>query len=121
MGFAAVQEVRMTTNECYKCGVIFAMPTSLDNHALKSGAAFYCPNGHGQAYTENEADRLRKKLDEQTRIATQQSERAALAERESKKAKATLATLKKRIKNKARTWKPPITPELEIDHGNNDR
>ena len=37
-------------NECYKCGVEFAMPVILDETCQRDKQEFFCPNGHTQAY-----------------------------------------------------------------------
>ena len=37
-------------NECYKCGVEFAMPVVLDETCQRDKQEFFCPNGHTQAY-----------------------------------------------------------------------
>jgi hypothetical protein len=81
MGFAAVQQITLDTEICYKCGVLFAMPAAMLAAVKRDKAQFFCPSGHGQSYIENEADRLRKKLDEQIRETTRQAERALAAER----------------------------------------
>lgn len=114
MAYALLQELELTTEQCCSCSIMFALPTSLERRLRSDGRAFYCPNGHAMSYTESEADRLRKKLDEQTRIATRQAARAKEAEECLAKATAkankvtkTLGNLKRRIKTKERTWKPP--------------
>ena len=48
---------------CYKCGVAFAFSRQFQRRAMESKESFFCPNGHSQYYTENEADRLRKELE----------------------------------------------------------
>lgn len=56
-------ETTLITEECCNCGVLFAMPTAFKAQRLKDKAWFYCPAGHSQQYTENEADRLRAELE----------------------------------------------------------
>jgi hypothetical protein len=46
--------------ECCVCGIYFAMPEELYNSRRRDGRSFYCPNGHAQSYTENDATRLAK-------------------------------------------------------------
>ncbi len=44
---------RVTTlavQECYKCGVAFAMPEGFQKERLRLKNTFYCPAGHGQVY-----------------------------------------------------------------------
>jgi hypothetical protein len=63
---------------CYRCGVVFGMPRALHNTCRRDKQTFYCPNGHGQAYTTSEADELRARLQKQeqaTSIARAEAER----------------------------------------------
>lgn len=70
----------LVTEECYKCGVLFAMPKALKDSALKhtiESAAetihFWCPNGHRQAYIgKNREEELQEQLQRaRDRAATQ--------------------------------------------------
>ncbi len=87
----------LETVDCCNCGVVFAMPAGLLNRFRIHGGTFYCPSGHPQGFTKSEVDRLREKLDQQTRAATEFAERAAIAERAEAKAKQELSRVKKRI------------------------
>jgi hypothetical protein len=61
---------------CIECGVYFGMAKDLDSQRRKNQQGFYCPNGHSQAYSESEADRLRKQLgQEQQRVALERQMR----------------------------------------------
>lgn len=73
--------------ECFKCGVEFAMPHSYREALYRDGGAFYCPNGHGQHYTEN----LRNVLEK-----TKRDRDEALAARD--KVEAELARVRTRVK-----------------------
>jgi len=98
MGFALKQEITLETEECCVCAVTFAMPDRLQRAARADAEVwFFCPNGHRQHYSESEAMRLRKKLDEQTRMATSALERARRAEEGEQKALKETARIKKRI------------------------
>ena len=60
----SIQEVRwLVTDTCASCGIEFAMPMNLRNSRKRDLASFYCPNGHSQAYTESEAERLKRELE----------------------------------------------------------
>lgn len=52
----------MKSEECCVCGVVFAMPSSLQQRLRESGALFYCPSGHPQHYSETEIQKLQKEL-----------------------------------------------------------
>lgn len=54
--------VAMVTDDCCICGVIFAMPTSLQTERLRDGGTFYCPNGHAQHYVETKEQQLEQEL-----------------------------------------------------------
>ena len=66
---------------CCNCGAPIAL---LEDHetALRrdSSKYFYCPHGHSQHFSQSELDRVKAKLEEQTRIATRMAERALAAE-----------------------------------------
>lgn len=54
---------QMITENCYLCGVLFALPAAFERDRRSDQKAFYCPNGHGQSYVgETEAQRLAKQL-----------------------------------------------------------
>lgn len=64
-GFEYVLQDTLVTKNCGSCGVLFAMPSSLEDDCLKDHRKdWYCPNGHARHYIgETEADkqaRLRK-------------------------------------------------------------
>lgn len=45
---------------CCTCGVEFGVPDEYDTHRRNDGRTFYCPNGHGQSYTDSTASQLAK-------------------------------------------------------------
>ncbi len=71
LGFTASLESQV----CINCGVQFAIPTQLNHQLRQTKATFYCPNGHGQIYSESEVDRLKLQLE-----AAEQREKQARAE-----------------------------------------
>jgi hypothetical protein len=36
---------------CYKCHIPFGLPEDFETRARRTHETFYCPNGHGQAWT----------------------------------------------------------------------
>ena len=60
--YTLTKNLTLVTEECFRCGVVFAMPKDMQEHRLRDKGTFYCPNGHGQCYTESEADRLKKQV-----------------------------------------------------------
>lgn len=66
MGLLPMYEQRLdeiVRETCCNCGVVFGVTKFLQDMKIRDKACFYCPNGHGQSYTTNEADRLRKQLE----------------------------------------------------------
>lgn len=63
--------------ECYKCGIVFAVPQYWRQKRLEDHESFWCPNGHSQCYIgKTEAEKLRDELAATKRrleIATQES------------------------------------------------
>lgn len=48
---------------CCNCFTHFAMDRALNSSLRAKGGTFYCPNGHGQHYTESEVQKLKKELE----------------------------------------------------------
>lgn len=71
----------LTIIECSECSSSIALTNEHRGWALKdSRITFYCPRGHAQHYGDSELDRVKAKLAEQTRIATEQAARAQQAQ-----------------------------------------
>jgi len=49
--------------QCCKCGVVFGIEAAFYKILVRDKTSFYCTNGHGQSYTESEADKLRRERD----------------------------------------------------------
>ena len=63
MGTHYVGTVEMYLEQCYKCGMSFAMPQNYNDARRTDHKTFYCPSGHGQAYLcESREDRLAREL-----------------------------------------------------------
>lgn len=48
---------------CSQCGIIYFFPEKWCDTAANEKTAWECPNGHGQQFTDSEADRLRRERD----------------------------------------------------------
>lgn len=97
MSLPLALSMHFETIECCNCGVVFAVSGDLNRNFRQHKQKFYCPNGHGQSYTESEADRLRKQLEAAQRDAEWQKNRAATAERRATKAELAQKRLKRRV------------------------
>ena len=66
---------RLATENCYLCGMQFAMPEEYQTRRRNDHARFFCPSGHGQVYTsKSEAEQLRDQIAAKDReIAAQRS------------------------------------------------
>lgn len=49
---------------CTECGLLFGVPQDWKRGRQSDKRTFYCPNGHTLSYTESEADRLRRELNQ---------------------------------------------------------
>ena len=96
MGYAITQEIKLEILNCCTCDIVFAMPDTMVRRMEDTGGLFYCSNGHPQRFTTSEVQRLRGKLDEQTRAATHMAERAKQAEAAEQKAVREIKRMKKR-------------------------
>jgi hypothetical protein len=88
----------LVTEECYLCGVLFAMPDDLRAQLLAHhDRSFYCPNGHGQHYTgPTEAERMRAQRDELARELASAHEDTRAARAAHAVTKAQLSRARKR-------------------------
>ncbi len=95
----------LVTEECIDCGVIFAIPVSLQDRLKESHRNFYCPNGHHQHYVgKTEAQILAEKLEREKENVEWHRKRAeaasaarATAERQRDAYKGHTTRLKKRV------------------------
>jgi hypothetical protein len=95
----------LTTEECISCGVMFAIPVSLQARLKDTHRNFYCPNGHDQHYVgKTEEEKLREKLETEQRNVEfwrkqkqNEEQRAARAEHQRDAYKGHTTRLKKRV------------------------
>ncbi len=93
---------QLTTEECCACGVDFAMPTELRTRLLETGKTFYCPNGHGQHYSESTEAKLRQteeKLREERAYASGLSKQLNGALKQISYKKRTITRMENRVQN----------------------
>lgn len=90
--FQAYESVNYSTEQCWVCGIFFAMPSTLQRKKAEDGSGFYCPNGHHLAYGKSRVQVLEERLAEQMRVSTRETERAVRAEK-------SLSKITKRINN----------------------
>lgn len=104
MGYALPITVVMENIECGGCGLPYAVPQQWLAEKRNSGAGFRCPNGCPRVFRKTELDRVKEKLEEQTRVATELAERARVAERAEQQAtEARLKTQRELDKLRKRT------------------
>ena len=101
MGTYFVAEIEMVTEECYKCGVLFAITAELQNARVKDHEFFYCPNGHAQYYPgQTEEERLKQLLDDERQCCISAREEANAIERRLIATKGVVTKLKNSLNNK---------------------
>jgi uncharacterized Zn finger protein (UPF0148 family) len=120
---------------CGECGVPFASSIGFFNERRKTGASFYCPNGHCRVYRDTEEKKLRRELEEarsrltQAHIARDEQARARVAaEHSARTSRGHLTRLKNKIargecpacgttfKNVRRHMRR-VHPSFEVDRG----
>jgi hypothetical protein len=85
MTLARAYTTQLRPQTCCQCGIHFATPSDFQSQRQRDGATFYCPNGHGQAYTETTEQRLKRELAEahaynaqtRTQLAAEKKQHAA--------------------------------------------
>lgn len=99
-------EVKMRTEECCNCGVLFAITEETYKRLRKSQEWFYCPNGHSQHYVgKTEVQKLREQLEAARETARSHAERADRAHRRAEEADRSRAAYKgqvTKLKNRAK-------------------
>lgn len=88
---------------CISCDVLYGINRRLYEQRQRDGRSLWCTNGHTAAYTDTEADKLRRERDrlkqETARLAEERDTAARAAEFErgrAKRAEAATKRLKKR-------------------------
>lgn len=81
---------------CFECGILFGMPDHYQIKRREDKKTFYCPNGHGQAYFESTADKIRRECDGLKQQLAQKDDEIAGWKREKEKAEKEVRRVKKR-------------------------
>ena len=85
--------------DCPSCGVVFAIPRTLEDRRRADGKNLFCPNGHMSSWRETDVDRANQKLARETRLREAAERRADLAldnaQREKRRAAAARGQLTK--------------------------
>lgn len=90
---------QLQTETCYKCGIVFAVPSYFREKRLLDKNSFWCPNGHSQAYIKSEIDQLKSQLEAERRSTEWQRARANTLEKSLSAQKGQLTKLKNRVAN----------------------
>lgn len=86
--------------DCYKCGMVFAVPRQWNKNKIDNHETFYCPNGHTQHYTgKSKAEKLRIRLEEAERQKRSLQGRLETSKRSHSATKGQLTKTKNRIMN----------------------
>lgn len=96
-------QATLVVETCCSCGTLFAMEHSLQRNRKETRKIFYCPNGHGMAYNEGEADKLKRQLAREARLreiaesdARHQAMRREWAENSLRTTKGVVTKMRKR-------------------------
>ena len=74
-------------SDCASCGVIFAIPRTMEERRREDHRAFYCPNGHnlvfsGPSKAEKEATAAKKQAERLRTLLLAEQDQAEAARRE---------------------------------------
>lgn len=85
-----VENVRLETETCCNCGMVFAMPDDYQRRRRNDHGNFYCPAGHAQHYTGATAEqKLKRELErKEVELADARSRANRMAEERNAVAKA---------------------------------
>ncbi len=84
------QQITFEIYTCGECDSPIALSDRHEKNLRDTGETFFCPRGHRRVFRDTETDRLRKKLDEQTRQATRYLQEKMDAEKARDKAERKL-------------------------------
>ena len=99
-GLTYSKTITMITVSCCRCGVIFGMPSDLNQAFLDDSTKyFHCPNGHNQHYSESTSERLKKELAKTKERLECQQEQRINAEEAQRRAEIELRKNKTRLRN----------------------
>ena len=87
-------EQQLSTETCYSCGIVFAVPHYFKVKRLEDRQSFWCPNGHAQAYCKSSLEKLRAEM--QAKIDAEAS-RAEFWRRDSEQLKKTLTETRSKL------------------------
>jgi len=92
------ERVTLLALHCAGCGVLFALPSHLEQEVRRTHATFYCPNGHNNYFpAETEAERYKRLYEQSERRAGANYDRAEDAEKRLRATKGVVTKLRKRI------------------------
>jgi hypothetical protein len=84
--------------QCCNCGCHFGLDEYLYKRRREDKQDFYCPNGHRQAYTQSEADKLRQERDRLTQRLAQKDDEIEHQRKQLIASKGQITKLQKRAK-----------------------
>ena len=69
----------LTTLACYRCGIVFGIPSNRYRVLHETGDNFWCPNGHDQCFMETVSQRHRKDMDRKEQELERERKRTTAA------------------------------------------
>ena len=95
-----IANIKMSTIECYKCHIVFAVPTEFRERQLNlcEKGSFWCPNGHEQSYVgKSKIKRLEERLEYEKSCCISAREEANRIERSAIAYKGHITRLKRKV------------------------
>jgi NMD protein affecting ribosome stability and mRNA decay len=87
----------MTQLKCGKCGITFNVPEYWRAEKQRTGDSWFCPNGHCRVYSESDAEKYRKLLEQEKQRHLKTLSRLNEAEAAEQKITKELSRVKKRV------------------------
>lgn len=96
--------LELFVSDCPNCGVVFAIPTTLEDRRREDHRTFYCPNGHSMSFqgpteAEKRAKQEKQRADHLAASLMAQQDQTQAAFREAAEAKASEVRLRWRVGN----------------------
>lgn len=90
--------------DCGECSIPFGVPVDFHRRVKRTGADFWCPNGHKIAYSETDYDRMKAKAEREERWRREAETRTEAARDQARAAERSASAYKGRVtrlKNRA--------------------
>jgi len=89
--------ITIIATTCGECGVLFGLSDDFIAERRRTGATWYCPNGHGRVYRDTNEKRLQRELEQANRRIEWLKQDVANGENQRRALKGKITKITKRV------------------------